>query len=45
MALGFWKSLKVAPSVRINSKRSLKSPCMTWARIDLAECAQGRIAL
>lgn len=45
MALRFWKSFKIAPGVRINRKRSLKSPCMAWARIDLAECARGRIAL
>lgn len=45
MALRFRRSLKVAPGVRINRKRSLKSPCMAWARIDLAKCARDRITL
>lgn len=45
MALRFRKSVKVAPGVRINLKRSLKSSCMAWARVDLAECERDRIAL
>ena len=45
MALRFRKSFKVAAGARINRKRSLKSPCMAWARIDLAECTRDRIAL
>ena len=44
MALPFRKSFEVAPGVRINRKRSLKSPFIAWARIDLAECARDRIA-
>lgn len=45
MTLRFPKSFKVTPGARINRKRSLKSPCMAWARIDLAECTRDRIAL
>lgn len=45
MALRLRKSFKVAPGVRINRKRSLKSLFMAWACIDLAECARDRGAL